>query len=212
MSWKSELAEVVGWLADLTAEESTATASVPLPRDDWGLVRAALKRAADKFDAAGGASTPGSIAADLAFDLGNETQVLAHRAYVLERRARPKTAKSADELTYELARKTVTAQRLNTQVTNLKARVAELESQAGVDRVLPPVSPSPPAPPAKADEEPQPLTAAQWVVGGQRSLATVHDNLFKVTPPEQAVVDFAADLDVLNDLVEGWLRLDRRSR
>lgn len=209
MSWKSELAEVVDWLADLTAEDSTATASVPLPREDWALVRGALKRAADKFDAAGRLATTGSIAADLAFDLGNETQVLVHRAYVLERRARPKVAKSADELAYELDRKTATAERLSARVRSLTTRVAELEAQSPVDRVVPP----PPSPPPPAADVQQPLsTAVDRIIEGQRSLATAHKHLFKVTPPEQAVVDFAADLDALDDLVEGWLRVGRRAR
>jgi hypothetical protein len=207
MSWKSELAEVVDWLGDLTAEDSVEPSTVPLPRECWGLVRDALKRAADKFDGAATLATTSSVEADLAFDLGNETRVLADRAYVLERRARPKAAKSVDELTYELALKTAATKRLSTQVTKLRARVAELESQAPADRVVPP------APPAKpTDVQQPPTTALDRVIEGQRSLATAHDNLFKVTPPEQSVVDFAAELDVLNDLVEGWLRLVRRAR
>ena len=107
-----------------------------MPREDWQLVRENLESAAKSFNEAGdlvpkpSKGSPRTVAADLAYDLSLEAQSLADRAYVLERRARPKLAKSADELAKDLASKTTANQRLTSRVKNLEAEVKRLEAGA----------------------------------------------------------------------------------
>jgi len=208
MSWKSELAEVLDWLTDLADEGSTAATSVPLPRDDWQRVMENLQRAAEKFESAAAeydrlpdGDLP--VAADLALDLRNEAQALADRAYILGRRARPKTNLSTDELTLALETKTESVRLLDLRVEKLRERVAELEGQAPEDRVRT----------AKrkrhtVQRDPK-RPGLKQVQSGRRTLTTARTNLFSVSPPEVVVVEFAEDLDVLVDLVDGWIRYVR---
>lgn len=101
MSLKSELAELIDWLTELTAGEPSSPHHESLPREDWQLVRDDLESAANSFKEAcvlipkPSDGSPRSVAADLAYDLSLEAQTLADRAYVLGRRARPKVDKSA---------------------------------------------------------------------------------------------------------------------
>lgn len=204
MSLKSEVAELIDWLSERSTKEPGGSPT-PLPREDWLLAREDLKSAVKAFTEAGKLAANSehsakSVLADLAFDLANETQVLVDRAFVLSRRARPKVAKSADELADELAAVSKRNKELTTQVANLKERVAELE--AGAAKVEAKV---------RKQAEPKVIGAADKVQSGQRSLATARDNLFNVTPAEQVVIDFAEDLDLLNDLIEGWRRVERRN-
>lgn len=207
MSLKSEFAELIDWLAEITTDKPSAPDPQPLARDDWELVRDNLESAAKSFNEAGdlgpkpNKGSPRSVAADLAYDLSLEAQSLADRAYVLGRRARPKVDKSADELAKDLASKTTANQRLTSRVKNLEAEVQRLEAGA------PRADPKPASKPAAKEQK----AAADHVDLGQRAVATARDNLFNVTPAEQAVLDFAEKLEVLNDLIAGWRRVSRRS-
>jgi cell division protein FtsB len=205
MSLKSEVAELIDWLGELATKEPSGPPPIPLPREDWLLVRKDLERAVAAFREAGNLvaaqadQSAKSVLADLAFDLANETQVLADRAFVISRRARPKVAKSADELAEELASVSKRNESLTTQVANLKEHVAALESGAQKAEAK-----------VRKPPEPKVIVAADKVQSGQTSLTTARKNLFNVTPAEQVVVDFAEDLDLLDDLVEGWRRVERR--
>lgn len=207
MSLKGEIAELVDWLDQLTSEDSKPTPPVPLPRDDWLLVRDNLTSAVASFRSAGEAvasqrnQSAKSVLADLAFDLGNEAESLANRAFVMSRRAEPKKTKSADELARELESKTAENKRLNTKVDNLQAKVKTLEAGA----------PTAPPKPARPHAAPKPKTPVDYIEKGQGTLTTARDNLFNVTPAEPSVLAFSEGLEVLNDLIEGWLRVSRRS-
>src|SRR5262245_52471630 len=120
MSLKSEVAELIDWLSERTTVEPSGATPTPLPRQDWHLVQDNLENAVGFFGSAGDlvAKQPGqsakSVLADLAFDLANETQMLADRAYVMSRRAMPRAAKSADERAKEPAAKSAANKRPKT--------------------------------------------------------------------------------------------------
>ncbi|MFB6722888.1 hypothetical protein ACFCV3_22105 [Kribbella sp. NPDC056345] len=206
MSLKSEVAELIDWLDERATKQPSGPPPTPLPREDWLLVRKNLESAVTAFNAAGDlvAKEPQksakSVLADLAFDLANETQILADRAYVISRRAGPKVTKTAEELTEELAIESKQNKDLTTTVATLKEQVARLE--AGAPKAEAKV---------KKQVEHKDVGPADRVKSGQTSLTTARKNLFKVTPAEQVVVDFAEDLDLLDDLIEGWRRVERRT-
>jgi len=156
------------------------------------------------------AGSPRSVAADLAYDLSVEAQALADRAYVLGRRARPKVDKSADELAKELVSKAAVNKRLTTRVKNLEGEVELLTAKLSTP-ARPTGAPPADAKPKKEPAPQKPKDASGLVDSGQHSVATARDNLFNVTPAEQVVLDFAEELEVLNDLIAGWRRVSRRS-
>jgi hypothetical protein len=207
MSLKSEVAELIDWLEERTSVDSGDPESTPLPREDWLLVRDDIERAAKAFRSAGDAvadqaeQSTRSVLADLAFDLSNETQSLASRAYLLSRRAKPKVTKSTDELAKELESKTSANKRLTARVRNLESEVERLEAGAPVAQPTP----------ATPKETPVAKGPDDYIESGQKSLATARENLFNVTPAAQSVIAFSEDLEVLNDLIEGWMRVNRRS-
>lgn len=188
MSVRTELQEVMEWIADLSKKEPSPPTETP-SRADWRNVKSNLEDVAGDLEQARVALKEAPLK-DLARDLSHEADRLALRANVLARRAPIEERKPAKKPKPKAAAKTGagTSGASKVPADSLPSSGPATDPNAGAGGEDP------------ADQKEKPKTAADHIQAASGTIATAYEKFEDLGNPDANTQDFENDLDLLAEM------------